>query len=161
MHQARLLFTPAACCVPTGALGSQSSMGGIWLAWCHHGWCPCLFRAVPNAPGNRLTIQRRFFEPGIQMALGSLESRKRGHSTEQLGESFAGEFWWFCSSTCNVAGTGARTLVSTVTAGNGTSLKGMWLKIVFVCVEKRGIKSPSSEIDKHCHYVNSSLVVCL
>ena len=119
-----------------------------------------LFRAVPSAPGSGLTIQGRFFEPGIQTTLGSLDSRKRGHSTKQPGESFVGDFLQFCSCTCNVAGTAARTFVSTVAAGNGTSLKGMRLKMVFVCVEKRGIKRPSSKIDKHCH-VNSSLVVCI
>lgn len=84
-----------------------------------------LFRAVPSTPGSRLTIQGRFFEPGIQKTLGSLESRKRGHSTEQLVESFVGEFLQFFSCTCNVAGTAARTFASTVAAGNDTSLKGM------------------------------------
>lgn len=38
IHQARLLFTRATCCVPTHpGPRSQSSTGGTWLAWCQHG----------------------------------------------------------------------------------------------------------------------------
>lgn len=32
---------------------------------------------------------------------------------------------------------------------------------VWVCVEKRAIKHPLSKTDKHGHYVDLSLVVCI